>query len=70
MCAVPRISSLNVDGYFDFRRVEDAAVEIAAAVKGPAPGQGVSFRHYSSGVRVPPAAFRGYMEKTYGDAFA
>ncbi|KAK0373507.1 hypothetical protein CLIM01_09128 [Colletotrichum limetticola] len=81
MGAVPQIEGLNVEGYFDFERVEDVAGKIATAVVSPqdpttlspyrdnSQAGGVSFRHYSSGVRVPPTEFKAYMEKSYGGEF-
>ncbi|KAF5710356.1 polyketide synthase [Fusarium mundagurra] len=68
--AVPRVSTLNVGGYFDFLPVTDVAksfVEFVVSSQGT--HSGVAFQHYSSGVKVPPTDFASYMQKTYGDKF-
>ncbi|KAF5603867.1 polyketide synthase [Fusarium pseudocircinatum] len=68
--AVPRVSSLNVGGYFDFLPVTDVADSFAEfVVSAQGTQSGVAFRHYSSGVKVPPTDFASYMQKTYGDEF-
>ncbi|EWG55421.1 hypothetical protein FVEG_13420 [Fusarium verticillioides 7600] len=66
--AVPRVSSLSVGGYFDFLPVTDVAdslVEFVQSSQGT--HSGVAFKHYSSGVKMPPTDFASYMQKTYGD---
>nr|RBQ96683.1 hypothetical protein FVER53263_13421 [Fusarium verticillioides] len=66
--AVPRVSSLSVGGYFDFLPVTDVAdslVEFVQSSQGT--HSGVAFKHYSSGVQMPPTDFASYMQKTYGD---
>ncbi|CAG7561044.1 unnamed protein product [Fusarium equiseti] len=64
--AVPNVSKLNVNGYFDFLPVESVASDIAASViSSQISYQGVEFRHYSSGTRVAPEEFAAYMQKTY-----
>lgn len=83
MRAVPKLE--NMDGYFDFKDVNVVAAEVAAAATvattttGGAPGSdthhqknvesSVTFRHHSSGVRVPVSAFRERMELLYGGSF-
>ncbi|KAF5694735.1 polyketide synthase [Fusarium denticulatum] len=68
--AVPRVSSLNVGGYFDFLPVTDVADSFAEfVVSAQGTHSGVAFMHYSSGVKVPPTDFASYMQKTYGDEF-
>ncbi|EMT72002.1 Lovastatin nonaketide synthase [Fusarium odoratissimum] len=68
--AVPRVSSLNVGGYFDFLPVADVADSFAEfVVSSQGTHSGVAFKHYSSGVKVPPADFASYMQKTYRGEF-
>jgi amino acid adenylation domain-containing protein len=68
--AVPRVSSLNVGGYFDFLPVTDVASSFADfVISSQGTHAGVAFKHYSSGVRVPPVDFASYMQKTYGGEF-
>ncbi|PNP85410.1 hypothetical protein FNYG_01239 [Fusarium nygamai] len=68
--AVPRVSSLNVGGSFDFLPVTDVADSFAEfVVSAQGTHSSVAFRHYSSGVKVPPTEFASYMQKTYGDEF-
>ncbi|KAF5591103.1 polyketide synthase [Fusarium pseudoanthophilum] len=68
--AVPRVSSLNVGGYFDFLPVTDVADSFAEFVlSSQGTHSGVAFKHYSSGVKVPPTDFASYMQKKYGDEF-
>ncbi|KAG5772189.1 hypothetical protein H9Q73_012591 [Fusarium xylarioides] len=68
--AVPGVSSLNVGGYFDFLPVTDVANSFAEfAISSQGTHSGVAFKHYSSGVKVPPTDFASYMQKTYGDEF-
>ncbi|KAF4339725.1 polyketide synthase [Fusarium beomiforme] len=68
--AVPRVSSLNVNGYFDFRPVKDVADSIAECViSSQSVHSGLAFKHYSSGVKVPPGEFASYMQNTYGGEF-
>ncbi|KAF5549422.1 polyketide synthase [Fusarium phyllophilum] len=68
--AVPRVSSLNVGGYFDFLPVTDVADSFAEfVISWQGTHSGVVFKHYSSGVKVPPTDFASYMQKTYGDEF-
>ncbi|KAF4439073.1 polyketide synthase [Fusarium acutatum] len=68
--AVPRVSSLNVGGYFDFLPVTDVANSFTELViSSQKKHSGVAFKHYSSGAKVPPAEFASYMQKTYGDQF-
>jgi aspyridone synthetase (hybrid polyketide synthase/nonribosomal peptide synthetase) len=70
IAAVPSVSKLNVNGYFDFLPVESVASDIAAsAVSLQTSQSGVEFRHYSSGTRVTPGEFAAYMQKTYGGEF-
>nr|ALQ32979.1 putative polyketide synthase [Fusarium sp. NRRL 25184] len=68
--AVPRVSSLNVGGYFDFLPVTDVADSFAEfVVSSQGTHSGVGFKHYSSGIKVPPAEFASYMQETYGGEF-
>ncbi|KAF5973209.1 polyketide synthase [Fusarium coicis] len=68
--AVPRVSSLNVSGYFDFLPLTDVADSFADFVlSSQGTHSGVAFKHYSSGVKVPPTDFASYMQKTYEDEF-
>ncbi|KAG5815690.1 hypothetical protein H9Q74_003377 [Fusarium xylarioides] len=68
--AVPGVSSLNVGGYFDFLPVTDVANSFAEfVISSQGTHSGVAFKHYSSGVKVPPTDFASYMQKTYGDEF-
>jgi aspyridone synthetase (hybrid polyketide synthase/nonribosomal peptide synthetase) len=68
--AVPRVSSLNVGGYFDFLHVTDVADSLAEFVlSSQGRNSGVAFKHYSSGVKVPPTDFASCLQKTYGDEF-
>ncbi|ENH70099.1 Lovastatin nonaketide synthase [Fusarium oxysporum f. sp. cubense race 1] len=68
--AVPRVSSLNVGGYFDFLPVADVADSFAEfVVSSQGTHSGVAFKHYSSGVKVPPAEFASYMQETYRGEF-
>ncbi|CAJ0552622.1 Ff.00g007000.m01.CDS01 [Fusarium sp. VM40] len=68
--AVPNVSKLNVNGYFDFLPVESVARDIAASVVSSQTARsGVDFRHYSSGTRVMPEEFASYMQKKYGGEF-
>nr|WNS47916.1 CapA [Capnodium sp. TTI-000886] len=77
--AVPRVSSLNVQGYFDFRDVHEVADEIVGTVVNSDSGsdglgQKITkgcprFRHHTSGVKVLPSRFRQYMEEFYGGQF-
>ncbi|KAF5684504.1 polyketide synthase [Fusarium circinatum] len=68
--AVPRVSSLNVGGYFDFLPVTDVANFFADfVVSSQGTHSGVAFKHYSSGVKVPPKEFASYMQGTYGNDF-
>nr|ALQ32946.1 putative polyketide synthase [Fusarium sacchari] len=68
--AVPRVSSLNVGGYFDFLPVTNVANSFAEfAISSQQSHSGVTFKHYSSGVKVPPTEFASYMQKTYEDEF-
>lgn len=70
IAAVPKVSNLNVNGYFDFLPVESVASDIATSVVSSQTAQvGVEFRHYSSGTRVTPGEFASYMQKTYGSEF-
>jgi aspyridone synthetase (hybrid polyketide synthase/nonribosomal peptide synthetase) len=67
--AVP--SFKNMEGYFDFKDVGIVAADIAAATAIPQDSQDpVTFRHHSSGVKVPIAAFRRRMEQLYSGEFA
>ncbi|KAF5648995.1 polyketide synthase [Fusarium sp. NRRL 52700] len=68
--AVPRVSSLNVGGYFDFLPVTDVANSFAEfVISQQGTHSGVAFKHYSSGVKVPPAEFASYMQRAYGNEF-
>ncbi|KAF5973503.1 putative polyketide synthase [Fusarium bulbicola] len=68
--AVPRVSSLNVGGYFDFLPATDVAGSLADfVVSSQGTQSGVTFKHYSSGVKVPPKEFASYMRRTYGNEF-
>ncbi|KAI3576482.1 putative hybrid PKS-NRPS enzyme [Fusarium oxysporum f. sp. albedinis] len=68
--AVPRVSSLNVGGYFDFLPVADVADSFAEfVVSSQGTHSGVAFKHYSSSVKVPPAEFASYMQETYRGEF-
>ncbi|PCD25242.1 hypothetical protein AU210_014350 [Fusarium oxysporum f. sp. radicis-cucumerinum] len=68
--AVPRVSSLNVGGYFDFLPVADVADSFAEfVVSSQGTHSGVAFKHYSSSVKVPPAEFATYMQETYRGEF-
>ncbi|SCO19757.1 unnamed protein product [Fusarium fujikuroi] len=68
--AVPRVSSLNVAGFFDFLPVTDVANSFAEyVISSQQSHSGVAFKHYSSGVKVPPTDFASYMQKTYEDDF-
>nr|ALQ32879.1 putative polyketide synthase [Fusarium miscanthi] len=68
--AVPRVSSLNVGGYFDFLPVTEVADSFAQfVVYSQGTQSGVAFKHYSSGVKVPPVEFASYMKETYGGEF-
>jgi aspyridone synthetase (hybrid polyketide synthase/nonribosomal peptide synthetase) len=70
IAAVPNVSKLNVNGYFDFLPVESVASDIAASIVASQTTQsGVDFRHYSSRTRVAPGEFASYMQKTYGGEF-
>nr|WNS47931.1 FunA [Talaromyces coalescens] len=66
--AVPDMSTINVDGYFDFKSVDVVAEEIVATVIDNA-SPGVTYRHHSSGKKVLPSQFRAYMEEYYGGSF-
>lgn len=68
--AVPRVSSLNVGGYFDFLPVTVVANSFAEyVISAQQSHSGVTFKHYSSGVKVPPTDFASCMQKTYEDEF-
>jgi thioester reductase-like protein len=77
MNTVPHVISLNVQGYFDFRDVNDAADEIADSIVSShtnfslheSQSQAARFIYHCSGVKVLPADFRQYMEKFHGGAF-
>ncbi|KAH7408173.1 lovastatin nonaketide synthase [Phaeosphaeria sp. MPI-PUGE-AT-0046c] len=53
-------------GFFDFRLVDEVAVEIASGAPARA---GVAFRHHSSGVKVPFSELASRMEQLYGGTF-
>ncbi|KAK1749891.1 polyketide synthetase [Echria macrotheca] len=63
----------NAEGYFDFQEVTVVGSDIAAAALALATDSGergaVSFRHHSSGLKVPVSQFRQRMEETYGGVF-
>jgi aspyridone synthetase (hybrid polyketide synthase/nonribosomal peptide synthetase) len=70
IAAVPSVSKLNINGYFDFLPVESVASDIAASIiSSQTSRSGVEFRHNSSGTRVTPGEFAAYMQKTYGGEF-
>ena len=56
----------NAKGFFDFKDVAEVAIEIA---RGPVVQGSISFRHYSSGVRVPFSQLAQRMESLYGGQF-
>lgn len=66
--AVPDMSTINVDGYFDFKSVNEVAHEIVATTI-ENETQGVVYRHHSSGEKVLPSQFKAYMERYYGGSF-
>ncbi|PYI33371.1 putative polyketide synthase [Aspergillus indologenus CBS 114.80] len=79
MKAIPRFA--NVEGYFDFKRVEEVARELTAAAvdmsrrRGAGPQEGgsqqpVRFRHHSSGNKVAFPAMVAHMRTLYGEEFA
>ncbi|KAL4809104.1 putative polyketide synthase [Aspergillus unguis] len=75
MKSVPKYA--NMQGYFDFKNVEDVASELASAAAALAeqPVQhgedattatvGIRFYHHSSRVKVPMDNIKGYLEKLY-----
>ncbi|KAF7596241.1 hypothetical protein BBP40_002774 [Aspergillus hancockii] len=75
MKSVPRYEKM--EGYFDFKKVEEVASEVASAVVALAtrPLQqgrdaGVRFRHHSGQVKVSIENIREHMEGIHGHAFA
>ncbi|RAK81607.1 putative polyketide synthase [Aspergillus fijiensis CBS 313.89] len=82
MKAIPRFA--NVEGYFDFKRVEEVARELTTAAvemsrhRGAGPQeegsqqqqQQVRFRHHSSGNKVAFPAMVEHMRTLYGEEFA
>lgn len=56
----------NAEGVFDFKDVVAVAAEIA---QGPVAEESISFRHHSSGVRVPFSQLAERMETLYGGKF-
>ncbi|KAF2773327.1 putative hybrid PKS-NRPS enzyme [Teratosphaeria nubilosa] len=69
---IPNPSSLRVDGYLDFEKVEHVATDIVRALIDSATmeGQpGIRFLHHSSGKRVRPHEFKAYMERESGEMF-
>lgn len=62
---VPAVGALDIKGFFDFRDVGEVAEEVSDAVLGGG-DRSLSYRHYSSNVRVTPEDFREYMQKTTG----
>ncbi|KAM0552646.1 hypothetical protein ACHAPJ_007743 [Fusarium lateritium] len=69
IAAVPRVSDLNVKGYFDFSPATDVANAIAESALSQPSHPATTFRHHSSGVRVTPLEFATYMQQTYGGEF-
>lgn len=70
--AVPKLE--NMDGYLDFKNVDlvagDIIEDVMAASKSQVEKGRVTFRHHSSGVKVPVSDFRQRMETLYGGSFA
>ncbi|RYO76961.1 hypothetical protein DL762_009574 [Monosporascus cannonballus] len=58
----------NARGYFDFRDVSEIAAEIVQS-SSERKDNAVSFRHHSSGVKVPFGEFAQRMEVLYGGTF-
>ncbi len=56
----------NAKGFFDFKDVTEVAREIAS---GPVATSSISFRHHSSGVRVPFSQLAQRMETLHGGEF-
>ena len=56
----------NAGGYFDFKDIVAVASEIA---RGPVASDSISFRHHSSGVRVPFSQLAQRMETLHGGKF-
>ncbi|KXS94985.1 hypothetical protein AC578_9486, partial [Pseudocercospora eumusae] len=69
MAAIPRVSQINIQGFFDFAPIENVAADIVADVLARPQLQCLRFRHYSGGVRVPPNEFKAYMERFYNKEF-
>lgn len=75
MKSVPRFERL--EGYFDFKEVEEMASELATAIialSNPANRPdcdiaGVRFHHHTSGIRVPVENMREHMEQIHRSAF-
>lgn len=77
MRAVPVLE--NMQGYLDFQDVDVIAADIVRSVtndeentdagKSIDPPSSVVFRHHSSGIKTPVAAFRERMESLYGGSF-
>ncbi|KAH9844660.1 Hybrid NRPS-PK synthetase [Teratosphaeria destructans] len=69
---VPNTSSLPIEGYLDFEKVEHVAADIVRAVLDSAAMErqaGIKFLHHSSGKRVRPHEFKAYMEREGGETF-
>ncbi|KAF1948225.1 acetyl-CoA synthetase-like protein [Byssothecium circinans] len=62
---VPNIPHAN--GFFDFRSVDEVAVEIVSCAPAKA---GLAFHHHSSGVKVPFGRLATRMKELYGGKFA
>ena len=56
----------NAKGFFDFKDVVEVATEIA---RGPVAHDSISFRHHSSGVRMPFSQLAQRMESLHGGEF-
>jgi hypothetical protein len=54
-------------GFFDFRSVDEVAVEIASCAPS---GADITFHHHSSGVKVPFGRLATRMEELHGGKFA
>ncbi|KAJ9296558.1 hypothetical protein DTO271G3_5256 [Paecilomyces variotii] len=77
MKSIPRFA--NVEGYFDFMKVEEVAHELASAAitmsraRGEAQAEDgiwLRFRHHSSGKKASFPAMADHMRDMYGEAFA
>ncbi|KAL2071167.1 hypothetical protein VTL71DRAFT_12402 [Oculimacula yallundae] len=56
----------NFEGYFDFKNVRDVAFEVAT---GPVAAGPPTFRHHSSGIKIPVSGLQERMEELYNHTF-